>query len=70
MISVHARSGDMLQAEHWLHEMLQAKIQPDETYNALISTCARSRDPDGAEAWLRRFIDSPVDPDVISLYDH
>merc|ERR1719203_2349244 len=67
MINVHARSGDILQAEHWFQKMLEAKIQPDVvTYNALISSCARARDPDGAEAWLQRIFDSPVDPDVIS----
>ena len=55
MINMHARSGDILQAEHWFHEMLQANIQPDETYNALIRT------------WLRRIIDSPVGPGVFAI---
>ena len=39
MINVHARSGDMLQAEHGSHEMLQARIQPDETYSTNQHLC-------------------------------
>ena len=39
LINVHACSGDMLQAEHWFPVMLQAKIQPDETYSTNQHLC-------------------------------